>query len=200
MPHKDILDRRAYFREYKRLNRGRRRQMTADSDRARHANDRARAYGAPGRITIADVRAVLAVGACFYCGATDGLGIDHVVPLHKRGPNVRENIVACCHPCNASKHRADRPRRWSWKHDACIQCKTSERPHLALGLCVRCYRTKGRLPADRNARAKVGPDEVRQIRQRHATGESYAVLVAAFGLTKSTISKIVLRRSWGEVE
>lgn len=30
-------------------------------------------------------------------------------------------------------------KRWSRKHDACIECGQTKRPHLALGYCDRCY-------------------------------------------------------------
>ena len=29
--------------------------------------------------------------------------------------------------------------RWSKKYDACISCKTTDRPHRGKGLCVNCY-------------------------------------------------------------
>jgi hypothetical protein len=44
--------------------------------------------------------------SCRYCG-TDGrhgpLRIDHVVPLALGGTNDWENLVTCCHACNAGK-------------------------------------------------------------------------------------------------
>lgn len=199
MPHKDTSARRAYHRQYKRLNKERLKPMNADSDRARHANQRAAKYGAPGRVTIEDVRAVMAAGVCHYCGGDTLLGIDHVIPLHEGGPNERANLVCCCRPCNASKWRADRPGRWSREHDACIECRSTDRAHVAQGYCSRCYQTRGKPTRDRNPRAKIGPDEVRQIRRRHAAGDSYAVLMAAYGLSKPTVSKIVLRRTWANL-
>ncbi len=47
---------------------------------------------------------------CQYCGATDSLTVDHVVPRSRRdhefpdgGPTTWENCVTACLPCNLSK-------------------------------------------------------------------------------------------------
>lgn len=43
---------------------------------------------------------------CCYCGAAKPmreLNYDHVVPRHKGGKTVWENIVTSCYPCNARK-------------------------------------------------------------------------------------------------
>ena len=42
-------------------------------------------------------------GRCAYCGSTEKVGLDHVVPLCLGGTNFIDNIVPCCHTCNASK-------------------------------------------------------------------------------------------------
>jgi 5-methylcytosine-specific restriction endonuclease McrA len=41
--------------------------------------------------------------ACQYCGATDRLTMDHVVPKSRGGPDTWENLVAACVPCNNRK-------------------------------------------------------------------------------------------------
>ena len=139
MPLKDTVARREYSREYKRRNKARLRQMNADSDRARHANQRAARYGAPGVITIEDARAVMAAGRCYYCGSVTLLGLDHVIPLHAHGPNVRSNLVVSCRSCNASKWRGKSPRQWSRHYGRCQECGTTERKHISLGLCSPCW-------------------------------------------------------------
>jgi hypothetical protein len=145
MPYADPAVNRAYHAAYKRKWVRLHPEKAADSDRARHANRRARLYGSSERITIEDVRYAKRLGVCFYCGATEGkgafrdLGIDHRVPLHAGGRNHRDNLVCCCHSCNASKFRGDRPGRWSRAHDQCIDCGTSERKHICHGRCNRCY-------------------------------------------------------------
>lgn len=40
---------------------------------------------------------------CGYCGATENITIDHVVPLVRGGTHTVENLVAACGWCNSSK-------------------------------------------------------------------------------------------------
>lgn len=40
---------------------------------------------------------------CAYCGATQQLGIDHVIPQTHGGKHIFENLLTCCHSCNAIK-------------------------------------------------------------------------------------------------
>lgn len=40
---------------------------------------------------------------CQYCGATDRLTLDHVLPKSRGGPDTWENLVAACVPCNNRK-------------------------------------------------------------------------------------------------
>lgn len=40
---------------------------------------------------------------CQYCGATEDLTFDHVVPRSKGGLTTWENVVAACSPCNLKK-------------------------------------------------------------------------------------------------
>lgn len=138
MPHADPVVRATYLREYKRANRYRYAPRQRLYDCAKHANERAAECGAPGRLAPEDVQTVLDAGTCFYCGGTALLGLDHVVPLHDGGANAVENLVCACRSCNASKHRADRPRRWAWRYDQCIQCGQTESKHYGNGLCNRC--------------------------------------------------------------
>lgn len=41
---------------------------------------------------------------CVYCGATENLELDHIVPLSKGGAHCEDNLVVACRHCNASKH------------------------------------------------------------------------------------------------
>lgn len=45
-------------------------------------------------------------GKCYYCGSTDRITMDHVIPLCRGGGHHASNIVAACKSCNSSK----------WKH------------------------------------------------------------------------------------
>jgi 5-methylcytosine-specific restriction endonuclease McrA len=40
---------------------------------------------------------------CAYCGSTDTLTIDHVIPISRDGKSDFDNCVACCKICNAKK-------------------------------------------------------------------------------------------------
>jgi len=40
---------------------------------------------------------------CVYCGSTERLTLDHVVPLIRGGPHIEENLVVACRSCNCSK-------------------------------------------------------------------------------------------------
>lgn len=101
MPHANAEDRRAYYREWKRSS-SRKKLSDKYYDAARHANRRAARWGCVGRITTADVRAILDGARCAYCGvpATE---VDHVIALANGGPNTRANLAPACRPCNARK-------------------------------------------------------------------------------------------------
>lgn len=167
----------------------------ADRHRVKHANRRAVEYGAPGVLTVEDVRQTLSTGHCHYCGSSDRLGIDHVIPLHAGGPNTRENIVAACLRCNASKLRSDRPGRWSQKWDACLACGSTARAHNAKGLCTTCY-VASRKPNRRH----LTSDAVVEIRRLYAeTGLSLSAIGSRFCLHVETVRSVVTRRSWKSI-
>ena len=48
---------------------------------------------------------------CSYCGGSEKLGTDHVVPKSRNGPDVAENRVPCCRECNAAKNKK-LPSEW----------------------------------------------------------------------------------------
>lgn len=41
--------------------------------------------------------------ACVYCGSTDELEIDHIVPFSRGGACSADNAQVLCGPCNRSK-------------------------------------------------------------------------------------------------
>ena len=49
--------------------------------------------------------------ACVYCGATDELTIDHVIPLSRGGNNHLNNLTTACRRCNQSKYNRT-PEEW----------------------------------------------------------------------------------------
>ncbi len=48
-------------------------------------------------------------GACAYCGSTDSITVDHVIPISKGGPHSRDNVVPACKSCNSSKNTRSLP-------------------------------------------------------------------------------------------
>ena len=40
---------------------------------------------------------------CQYCGTSEDLTFDHVIPRHRGGATTWENVVAACSPCNLRK-------------------------------------------------------------------------------------------------
>ena len=142
MPYADPIKRREmariYTRRYRENPNARRRQKIYDA--TRHANERAQRNGVLGRLRAEEVQALFdAHPTCAYCGRSDRLELDHVIPLSHGGMNRPENIVIACRWCNADKHQAVHPTRWANKHLACIECGTTERPHICHGRCRTCH-------------------------------------------------------------
>lgn len=46
---------------------------------------------------------------CVYCGSTDDLTLDHVMPISRGGGESPANLATCCRSCNSSK-RARTPQ------------------------------------------------------------------------------------------
>lgn len=42
---------------------------------------------------------------CKYCGSTNNLTIDHIIPLAKGGTNEPDNLRVMCRTCNCRKGR-----------------------------------------------------------------------------------------------
>lgn len=86
------------------LKRWRRRRPDWD-DAAKHAqacNRRAKAAGAPGHISRADVTALWErQPRCLRCG--QGRGTDHIREFWEGGSNTPENLQNLCRNCNAKK-------------------------------------------------------------------------------------------------
>ena len=52
-------------------------------------------------------RARLGVARCAYCGETERLSVDHLVPRLAGGPDDANNLIPACRPCNSSKGSSD---------------------------------------------------------------------------------------------
>lgn len=40
---------------------------------------------------------------CIYCGSTEQLAYDHLIPRSRGGPDTPDNVVMACRTCNSSK-------------------------------------------------------------------------------------------------
>ncbi|HEX5501125.1 MAG TPA: HNH endonuclease [Thermomicrobiales bacterium] len=94
-----------------------------------------------------------------------------------------------------------RGRQWALKYTACKLCGTTDRKHVARGLCALCYgRTKrplrGRARGARSPQAKLTPRAVIRIRERWAAGETQQDLADEYGVTLSAIWRVVHRKNW----
>jgi hypothetical protein len=94
-------------------------------------NQKARAVGAVGRMTNADLaRVFVAYGRqCAYCKIEldwRGVSFDHVVPFSKGGQNLIENLVASCMTCQRGKFTKT-PEEWAQAQVLMVQCEVCKR-------------------------------------------------------------------------
>lgn len=62
---------------------------------------------------LADYMAELVLKPCVYCGATERISIDHVIPLSRGGKHEAANLAPACLSCNCSKG-ARLPDEWAY--------------------------------------------------------------------------------------
>ena len=43
---------------------------------------------------------------CVYCGSTDNLSIDHIIPIDKGGTQDSKNLIRACRSCNSAKRNS----------------------------------------------------------------------------------------------
>lgn len=72
---------------------------------------------------------------CLYCGGTEKLGKDHIVPKIRGGRDIPENIVRACRRCNSSKSsrlpsewRKDLPKKVSAIEQRAVRLHPKIRP------------------------------------------------------------------------
>jgi 5-methylcytosine-specific restriction endonuclease McrA len=44
---------------------------------------------------------------CAYCGSSEDLTIDHIIPRSLGGSDTTKNVVCCCQKCNADKSHTE---------------------------------------------------------------------------------------------
>lgn len=54
---------------------------------------------------------------CTYCGGTEGLTFDHLIPVSRGGPNIASNLVPACKSCNCSKGNKDIFEWYAGRHE-----------------------------------------------------------------------------------
>lgn len=96
----------------------------------------------------------------------------------------REGRLPMCHRCAIKKHFADRRAKGL---PAVPPMSEERRAKLA------------DLNRTRPGNAKLDFEKVREIRRRHANGETTLSLAAAFGVSRMTIQSVIARRVWAHV-
>jgi 5-methylcytosine-specific restriction endonuclease McrA len=84
-----------YDREYWQRNRERKRNKTMVYQ--------ARQRGAVVRQVMIKELKRLYAQPCMWCGTTEDITMDHLIPLARGGEHSIGNLVACCRSCNSSK-------------------------------------------------------------------------------------------------
>lgn len=75
----------------------------ANRVKRREYQHRRRAAVKRSAVILSDLLEVLVEQPCAYCGATEHIEIDHVVPLSRGGTHTPENLAPACGSCNRSK-------------------------------------------------------------------------------------------------
>lgn len=82
-------------------------------------------------------------GKCVRCGGVDsrhvGLGLclecwGYLYNKERRSNNKELQLYRGIH-----KNKLHKPKRWAGKYDCCRECGTTGSPHVAHGLCRKCY-------------------------------------------------------------
>jgi 5-methylcytosine-specific restriction endonuclease McrA len=87
-----------YFRDYYHRNLERERRNGLDRQHRRRA-----LIGGPASPELAEFMAQLVQEPCAYCGATENITVDHIVPISRGGTHEAENMAPACQRCNCSK-------------------------------------------------------------------------------------------------
>jgi len=83
-----------------------------------------------------------------------------------------------------ARERGERPRSRGWKHDKKF---------------IEKFREAVSKPRAAHKRA-LAPEQVREIRHRSAQGETYRILAEEFGVNQNSISRIVRRLTYKDIE
>jgi 5-methylcytosine-specific restriction endonuclease McrA len=95
----------------------------------------------PGPLLRQNLQLVDASERCEYCGSTDSLQWDHIIPLARGGPNAIDNLVRACRACNLRK--SDIPLMEWAKSEALALSQLVRAKHLKL--LLDAHRVQGTL-------------------------------------------------------
>ena len=83
-----------------------RRYRAANAEKVRE-REREKTYARrarqPHSAELAELMAQLVTQPCAYCGATENITIDHIIPLSRGGKHEAKNLAPACYSCNSSK-------------------------------------------------------------------------------------------------
>jgi len=91
--------------EDERQRRRRYREANIDEVRKRELENthRRRALKGSASPMLVEYMAQLLTMPCTYCGTTENITVDHIVPLSRGGEHETDNLAAACYSCNSSK-------------------------------------------------------------------------------------------------
>lgn len=96
------------------------RQYTSDAskERVKRYRERRKQSGLPQQhhVTHKQRAAILAKtgGKCGYCGTTEKITIDHMVPVGRGGTDDPDNLMPACRPCNSDKRDMTHDEYMAW--------------------------------------------------------------------------------------
>jgi hypothetical protein len=113
--------------------------------------------------------------------------------------NRIENLKVLTHAEHARLHNEKHPRV-----KPCAVCGRDFEPaptkRARKVTCSReCFLARAKEIAQEH-RAKLTPDDVREIRRRRAAGEPRKAIAESFGIDVTNVSMIALRKTWAHVE
>lgn len=97
------------IREYKRLYQIRYNKTKKGNANLRTKSARRNRHNSTGDLTAIQWQNILEIFdfKCAYCGSTEKLSMEHIVPVAKGGAFTKSNIIVACQHCNSSRGSKD---------------------------------------------------------------------------------------------
>lgn len=136
------------------------RQRVTDDSSDRVRQYRERLHAGTGRKSTPYVAAdIIALdgGVCIYCGSTEKLCVDHMIPLVCGGDHEQDNLACACRRCNSGKAgRTPEQARYEIQSPAA----KARYMHALARLGVNPLTVKSTKPGEKAAPSTVTPDDV----------------------------------------